>query len=186
MHSTDVRPSWTNRLSTAFTWTLVVSVMGLMTLSCFWLSGFPQYGLLSLWGRTAQAEIVESDQVHYASFPYDGVVHTVAFETQAGEARTYELTGEYIPPSLSGVFEVSYLPSWPLVVQATEERRLSLVFLAGGCLVTLFSILFFGLFPQSEADKSLLLRIARWPGAKLITVLERLWHRLGIDESRAG
>ncbi len=169
------RAPWRERLATGLTWMLVLATMGFMWVSCFWLSGFPRAALLSMFGETATAQIASSKVVQYASFPYDGTVHTVVFQTSQGATHTFELTDDPVPASLANAFEVSYLPAWPAIVQPVAVSHLSWVFLLGGILCTLVNVLFFGLIPH-DPEHNLLLRMARRPGAALIAWLERTFE----------
>jgi len=185
MQSTALQSDPVNPIADLLTWILVVSVMVTMTVAAFCISGFPQYGLLKVWGESAKAEILESEKVHYASFPYDGIVHTIAFHTAEGEPRTFEMAGEYIPPALAEVFEVRYLPSWPFVVQAVDEPRLSVFFLLSGFALVVISLLFFGLAADSRGDVGPLLRFVSRPGARMISLLEQVFDRSDIDDRTA-
>lgn len=185
MQVADPAPTRMSRLANIAVRAVLLTLMACMTLGLFVMSGYPQHALLSIWGTSADAEIVRTESVVYASFPYGGTVHTVAFQTLEGEAQEFERTGERVPSELGGVFEVRYLPAWPAVVQIVAEPRRSPFLFACGMLVTVLCLLSFALMEVTDEKPNLLVRIARAPGCALIAFLEHHFDR-GADDAGTG
>ncbi len=175
------RPGY-ERITRALVGLLMIGTFGFMCLGSLWGSRIPQYGLLALFGEEASATIVDSEVVHYASFPYDGVVHLVEFRTLDGERRHFERSGDYVPAGLGGVFSVHYLPLWPSVVLIDEEPRLSFLSLGFGMFTLAVFAVFLAVGRQEGEQMNVFLRPVLWVGDAIVAGLERLWTRFRVDD----
>lgn len=85
----------------------------------------------------ATGSITQTTAVRYASFPYEGVVHTVEFHTADGQRYQFERTGEYVPSELADSFTVSYFSHYPKIALIDDEPRVSIFLFVAGIMSTL-------------------------------------------------
>jgi len=170
-HSGDISRLKT-RLTELFVWLIVAGTALIMAVTLMLISQVPQAAVLSVFGEQTIGTLGEEKSVRYASFPYDGVIRAVTFQSADGQWHQLERGGDYVPIELGDYPTVSYLPAYPKIALLVAEPRVRYWLFGFGLMVLLLFCLMLALAEDSGNRCPLLLRPLLPAGNLLLTVLE--------------